>query len=45
MSFRKLLNRSGPRINPCGTPYFISLQELYSEFILVLCDDWKDNPE
>ena len=34
---KKMLNKSGPRIEPCGTPNIISSQELYDEFILVLC--------
>ena len=33
----KMLNKSGLRIEPCGTPNNISSQELYDEFILVLC--------
>ena len=31
------LNKSGPRIEPWGTPNNISAQQLKDEFILVLC--------
>ena len=37
MSLRYILNKSGPKIDPCGTPVFISDQELYELFTFVLC--------
>ena len=33
----KILNNKGPKIEPCGTPNNISLQELYLPFIFTLC--------
>ena len=33
----KKLKKSGPIIDPCGTPKRISLQELYVLFILTFC--------
>ena len=34
---RCILKRSGPRIDPCGTPYSMSLQELKVTFNFTLC--------
>ena len=36
-SFMKILKRSGPRIDPCGTPVLISHHELKDEPVFVLC--------
>ena len=33
MLHMKILNNKGPKIDPCGTPNNISLQELYLSFI------------
>ena len=30
-SFKKMLNRSGPSMEPCGTPIIISVDELKTE--------------
>ena len=35
-SQRKILNKKGPRINPCGAPNKNSFQKLYAKLILVL---------
>ena len=35
--YMKVLKNIGPRIDPCGTPNKILANELYEEFILVLC--------
>ena len=35
-SYKKMLNKTGPKTNPRGTPNKISSHELYAEFILVL---------
>ena len=32
----KILNKKGPKIDPCGTPNNISLHELYLSFIFTL---------
>ena len=37
----KILNKSGPRIERCGTPNNISSQGLFDEYILVLCFLWE----
>ena len=37
MSFITILNNRGPKIDPCGTPNLIYLNELYDELICVLC--------
>ena len=36
ISFKKMLNNRGPRMDPCGTPCLISPHELYEEFTFVL---------
>ena len=36
-----ILKRSGPSIEPCGTPMNISNQELKDDSILVLCLPWR----
>ena len=32
-----MLNKRGPRKDPWGTPYLISLHQLYEELTFVLC--------
>ena len=36
-SQKNMLNKRGPKIDPCGHPNKISSHELNSDFILVLC--------
>ena len=37
MSHKKVLNNKGPEMEPCGTPFVITSQELYVLGILVRC--------
>ena len=36
-SFMRILKRIGPRIEPCGTPVFMSHYELKDEPVFALC--------
>ena len=36
-SARNMLNKKGPKIEPCGTPNNISCHELFESFTLTVC--------